>query len=133
MVTHRFGLRHVGAAIALFTTFTLLAPLAAQAAPVPCVCSVTEDISSGPPGSAVTLSGAGFVAGGRVRVRFIDSGGVRTTVAKAKTVPVAADGTFSIVVTIPDPSSGGIGRFVAGERAFDLRSKVQFSVDQVFG
>jgi hypothetical protein len=133
MVTHRIRLRHAGAAIALFTTFALLAPLAAQAAPVPCVCSITEDIISGPPGSAVTLTGAGFVAGGRVRVRFIDSGGVRTTVAKAKTVPVASDGTFSIAVTIPDPSAGGMGRFVAGERAYDLRAKVQFSVDQIFG
>ncbi len=130
MVTHRIRLRHVGTAIALCTT---LAPLAAQAAPVPCVCSVTEDLTSGPPGSAVTLAGAGYVAGGRVRVRFIDSGGVRTTVARARTVLVADDGTFSIVVSIPDPSAGGIARFVAGERAYGLRSKVQFSVDQVFG
>lgn len=133
MVTHRTRLRHVGAAIALFTGVALMAPFAAQAAPAPCVCSVAEDITSGPPGSVVTLTGAGYVAGGRVRVRFIDSGGVITTVAKAKTVPVALDGTFSIAVTIPDPSAGGIGRFVAGERAYDLRSKVTFSVDQVFG
>lgn len=133
MVTHRIRLRHAAGAIALFSSIALVAPLAAHAAPVPCVCSVAEDLTSGPPGTAVTLTGAGYVAGGRVRVRFIDSGGVTTVVAKAKTVPVASDGTFSIVVTIPDPSDGGIGRFIAGERRYDLRSKVQFSVDQVFG
>ena len=133
MVTQRTRRRHIGAAIALATSVALLAPFAAQAAPVPCVCSVTEDLTSGPPGTVVTLAGAGFVAGGRVRVRFIDSGGVITTVAKAKTVPVAADGSISIAVTIPDPSAGGIGRFVAGERKYDLRAKAQFSVDQVFG
>ena len=133
MVTHRTRLRHAGAAIALFAIVALAAPLAAQAAPVPCACSVSEDISSGPPGSAVNLSGAGFVAGGHVRILFVAADGVRTAVAKAVTNPVADDGTFAITVTVPDPSVGGMGRFVARQGRFGLRAKIAFSVDQVFG
>ena len=59
--------------------------------------------------------------------------GVRTVVAKVVTNPVAEDGTFAKTVTVPDPSVGGMGRFVARQGAYGLRAKVAFSVDQVFG
>jgi hypothetical protein len=111
---------------AVVTTLMVAAPLAANAAA--CVCSMSLSPTSGLAGASVTVSGAGWVAASHVRIQFVDSAGVRTTVVKGANVLVASDGTFSASLAVPSTAATGLGRFQARDKVSLLKTMARFQV-----
>lgn len=62
--------------------------------------------TTGPTGTAVTVSGGGFIAGDMLTPAFTDANNAKTTYPAAV---VASDGTFSTTITIPSAAALGTG------------------------
>jgi hypothetical protein len=61
---------------------------------------------TGPPGTAIGVTGEGAQTDKLVKVVFATSGGGGTTVAEVEVTP-QADGTFTATITVPDGTGGG--------------------------
>lgn len=78
--------------------------------------------SSGPPGTAVTVSGHGFVAGGRVDIRMGAVNGAP--------IATATGATFAVTVTIPQSAAAGYQ--LLGAIGYDTAGQAQGSAAQTF-
>jgi hypothetical protein len=80
---------------------------------------------SGPPGTAVTVTGAGFPAGDTVTLTFKDKSG-KTTALGATTAD--GSGSFSKGVQVPQNARRGKGRFTAKSGVTGVAPKKAFTV-----
>jgi hypothetical protein len=67
---------------------------------------ITIDPRTGPPGTAISVTGEGAQSDKSVRVAFATSGEGGTSLAEVQVTP-QADGTFTTAITVPDGTGGG--------------------------
>jgi hypothetical protein len=69
--------------------------------------SLSLSPSSGPPGSSVTVTGSGYLAGDTITPAFVNRNGVQTTFPSVTT---NSSGEFSTEIAIPAPTALGDGK-----------------------
>jgi hypothetical protein len=67
---------------------------------------ITIDPRTGPPGTAISVTGEGAQTDKTVKVAFVTSGEGGTSLAEVEVTP-QADGTFTTTITVPDGTGGG--------------------------
>ncbi|HEY1330908.1 MAG TPA: hypothetical protein VGH10_05470 [Actinomycetota bacterium] len=98
----------IGVAVPAATAVASPATGATAAVTCSTVAAVTASPNFGPAGSMTTVSGTGYCLSTSVVVVFKDVDGVITVVSGD--IPVAADGTFSTVITVPAGAEVGHAR-----------------------
>jgi hypothetical protein len=92
---------------------------------VPYAASVDASPSSGPPGTVVQLSGAGYGANEKVRLSFVDSVSGTTPLG---TITTDNTGSFTTSVTIPSTATPGKQKLAANAGASAQKAKHGFTV-----
>ena len=67
---------------------------------------ITIDPRTGPPGTAISVTGEGAQTDKPVKVAFVTSGEGGTSLAEVEVTP-QADGTFTTTITVPEGTGGG--------------------------
>jgi hypothetical protein len=67
---------------------------------------ITIDPRTGPPGTAISVTGEGAQTDKSVKVAFVTSGEGGTSLAEVEVTP-QTDGTFTTTITVPDGTGGG--------------------------
>jgi hypothetical protein len=86
---------------------------------------VVTPSTSGPPGTAITITGNGWGAGDSIKVTFKDHAGVKTVYA---TVVADSSGHFSINENIPAGAATGAGTVKAKDLIVQDKAKVTYTV-----
>jgi hypothetical protein len=81
--------------------------------------------SSGAPGSALTVSGSGYVPGDTVKIFFIDHKGVKTQIGSAT---VGEGGEYSTEVTVPASAAAGAGTVRATSTLYPVNVSGPYTV-----
>lgn len=93
----------ISLALSLFLTGLLLAGGTMAGEPT---LRITIDPRTGPPGTAISVTGEGAQTDKPVKVAFVTSGEGGTSLAEVEVTP-QADGTFTTTITVPDGTAGG--------------------------
>jgi hypothetical protein len=93
-----------------------------RAAPAP---KLASSVSSGSPGSSVTVTGKNFGPAENVKLTFVDSVGVKTAVGS---VSSNIAGGFSKSITIPAGAASGSGKILATGATSKLSARKPFTV-----
>jgi hypothetical protein len=93
----------ISLALSLFLTSLLLAGRTVAGEPT---LRITIDPRTGPPGTAISVTGEGAQTDKPVKVAFVTSGEGGTSLAEVEVTP-QADGTFTTTITVPDGTGGG--------------------------
>jgi hypothetical protein len=89
------------------------------------VASFAISPSSGPAGTAVTLTGSGYPPNDQVTLSFKDAAGTVTTFASVTTSPT---GGFSTIQNIPGGAAAGTGTFTAKSTLTGVKASGTFTV-----
>ena len=93
----------ISLALSLFLTCLLLADGTMAGEPT---LRITIDPRTGPPGTAISVTGEGAQTDKPVKVAFVTSGEGGTSLAEVEVTP-QADGTFTATIRVPDGTPGG--------------------------
>jgi hypothetical protein len=93
----------ISLALSLFLAGLLLADGTMAGEPT---LRITIDPRTGPPGTAISVTGEGAQTDKLVKVAFVTSGEGGTSLAEVEVTP-QADGTFTATITVPDGTGGG--------------------------